>query len=347
MSSVFRDDIEHIVTSTEVSWNEMKNAVVFVTGATGLIGTALVHALSTASERHGMNLQVIAHGRNVAKGEVLSREHGVEFICGDICKPLPISLITDRVDYIFHCAAITKSSDMVARPVDVIATAIDGTRNILELAREMRSRSVVYLSSMEVYGQSSLTEVTELDLGSLDLSNPRSGYPESKRLCESLCAGYRQQYGIPVKIARLAQTFGAGSPKDDTRIFAQFANSVIMGTDIVLHTEGKSRGNYCYTADVVRALLLLLLKGEDGQTYNVANPSASVTIREMAEIVANVVSGGKTSVIVNIPQDIDRLGYAPDSVYRLNVSKIKKLGWKPKYGLVDMYRRMLSDWGGK
>jgi nucleoside-diphosphate-sugar epimerase len=199
---------------------------------------------------------------------------------------------------------------------------------------------------MEIYGQTEKTEVTESDLGSLDLSNPRSSYPEGKRFCEMMCVAYAAQYGLPAKIARLAQTFGAGVSKDDARVFAQFARSAIAGKDIELHTEGTSRGNYCYTADAVRGLLNILLKGETGHAYNISNPAASVTIREMADLVADGVCGGRIGVAVRIPGDTGKRGYAPYAGFVLNADKLKSLGWAPKYGLDEMYRRMLADWRG-
>ena len=344
ISKVFQEDITSIVSSNEVRWRDMKNAAVLITGATGLIGSVLVYALSAASNKHRLNLQIIAHGRNAERGGALAEECGIRFICGDIRKPIPSDELPDTIDYIVHCAAVTKSADMVTNPVDVITTAIDGTKNILEQAKEKNCTGLVYLSSMEIYGQTDLTEVRELDLGYLDLSNPRSSYPESKRLCEALCAAYFAQYGVPVKIARLAQTFGAGTPRCDTRVFAQFARSAIAGKNIELHTEGKSRGNYSYTADTIRALLLIMLDGKDGEAYNVANPAASATIREMAELVADGVCNGSIKAVVSVPEDIAQRGYAPDASYSLNIDKLKALGWMPRYGLADIYQRTIADW---
>jgi len=199
---------------------------------------------------------------------------------------------------------------------------------------------------MEVYGitDPSLASVSEKDLGAIDLISPRSCYPQSKRMCESLCVGYAAQYGVPVKIARLCQTFGAGCDQEDPRVFAQFARSAVAGEDIVLHTEGKSRGNYCYLSDAVRALLLILLKGDSGGAYNIANPEAGMTIREMAELVAGTVGKGKMSVVVNVPADIALRGYAPDVPLRLNADKLMKLGWQPTYDLGQMYARMIAYW---
>lgn len=344
MSGIFQEDIDQIAALPQIPWGDMRRAVVLVTGATGLVGRALVFVLSAASRIHGLGLQIITHGGNAAKGAVLPKEPGVQFFSGDLRQRDALTGMPDRVDYIFHCAAVTRSSDMAARPAEVITTAVNSTENVLEMAREKRSRGMVYLSSMEVYGQLEAPEAKESDLGYLDLTKPRSCYPESKRLCEALCAGYWAQYEVPVVAARLAQTFGAGTPRDDPRVFAQFARSAMAGEDIVLHTEGKSRGNYCYTADTVYALLLLLLRGKPGQAYNVANPAASMTVREMAEQVAASTGGGKIRVDVRIPPDVAALGYAPYSGYRMNIDKITGLGWAPRYALDEMYSRMIADW---
>ena len=164
-----------------------------------------------------------------------------------------------------------------------------------------------------------------------------------------MCVAYAAEFGLPTRIARLARTFGAGTPYDesDMRVANQFTRKALAGEDIELHTAGSSMANCCYTADAARGLFTVMLKGKDGEAYNIANPAASTTIRKMAEIVANEVCGGRIKVVVNVPEDIKKRGYAPDVGYTMNVDKLKNLGWSPKYGLVDMYRRMLADWQNK
>ncbi|MDR3166062.1 MAG: NAD(P)-dependent oxidoreductase [Synergistaceae bacterium] len=337
------EDLAQIASDELIPWRELKDSSVLVTGATGIIGSLLVMALSEASERHGLGVRILALGRDFQKVKNMLEKSCVSFFSHDIRDPLKID---NYVDYIFHCASITRSRDMVSDPSSVIKTSLDGTKNILELAREKQVKSMVYLSSMEVYGNTdpSLEFVTEDIQGFIDLKNPRSCYPMGKRMCECMCNCWHAQYGVPVKTARLAQTFGAGTPMTDSRVFAQFARSAINGKDIVLHTDGGSRGNYCYTVDIVRALLVILLKGMDCEAYNIANPESSMTIREMAELVAGRICEGRISVVIEKPSDIQNRGYAPHTTAKLSAEKLGKLGWKPRYGLEDMYRGMMGDW---
>jgi UDP-glucuronate decarboxylase len=251
-----------------------------------------------------------------------------------------------RADFVFHTAGVTSSARMVARPEEVLATAVDGTRNVLDLALALGAVGVVHVSSMEVYGGDLHGVVREGDLGILDRGDPRSSYPEGKRRAEALSAAYATDYGLATTNARLGLTFGAGVPNDpaNTRVPLQFARSVLAGRDIELHTDGAGVTNVCYLADAVRALLLLATKGEAGEAYNVANAEASMTIRQMAEVVAREVAGGTISVVLKPPEDLESRGYAPPSSYRLATDKIRALGWAPRYGMAEMYERMIASW---
>lgn len=340
ISQLVKENINGIINDENINWDKLNDSTILITGATGLIGSFLYSTLSTANNKKNLNIKIISLGRNKEKLNQLDGEYSfcVDLRDSDCCKNLP-----DKVDYIFHCAAVTKSSEMISDPVGVITSSVYGTENMLKYAVRCNCKEFVYLSSMEIYGRTDLSEVKESDLGYIDLSNVRSCYPESKRICENLCISYMKQYHVPVKIARLAQTFGAGTPIDDTRVFAQFARSAMEHKDIILHTDGSSRGNYCYLAETVLGLFYILLKGQKGEIYNIANTEASCTIREMAEIVAKEISG-KINVIIEDDDKLKSAMYASKTAYRLNSDKLKALGWESHIGIKEMYERMIQDW---
>jgi UDP-glucuronate decarboxylase len=336
--SALSEDLEYIA-NYKLPYHEMKGKTVLVTGATGLIGVSLVRSLLTIG-----GIKVLAFVRNEKKaknifGQIKSND--LKIIVGDVTDQISIS---EKIEYIFHCASITTSKTMIEKPVETILTSVEGTKNILNLAIEKKCESVVYISSMEMYGSFDYLDhdVRESDLGYVDPLKIRSNYPESKRLCENMCIAYLSEYGVPAKIARLAQTFGAGILPGENRVFAQFAKSVIEGKDIVLHSKGQSEGNYCYLSDCMTGLLTILLEGKSGEAYNVSNPDTHMRIVDMANMVAKEIAGNRIKLVFDIPED-NRYGYAADTKMKLNSDKLQALGWKPKVGLKEAYRRMIKD----
>ncbi|WP_418817292.1 NAD-dependent epimerase/dehydratase family protein [Pseudoruminococcus massiliensis] len=341
---ILQEDLDYIANSFP-DINKLKNSTILVTGATGLVGSYAVKALAAINRIHNADMKILALVRNPEKAKtVFSKllERGdISLVIGDVLQKIQTEY---KIDYIIHCASVTNSKEMVTKPVETICVAVDGTRNILELAKENDVKSVVYISSMEVYGSpdASLPYVSENDYGYVDILNVRSCYPEGKRMCECLCTSYAHEYNLPIKIARLAQTFGAGVSKNETRVFAQFARSLINEEDIVLHTKGESTGNYCYTRDCILGILYILIRGENGAAYNITNENTNMTIAEMAQMVAE--KSGKISVVFDIPKDALQFGYAPSVKMKLSSEKLRSLGWKSDIDLSEMYERMIKSW---
>lgn len=341
---ILQEDLESIAKSG-LPFEEMYGKTVLVTGATGLVGSQTMKALLTMNDICGADIHIIGIVRNRDKAERIFREmetDNLEYVTQDITEKIAVS---GNVDYIIHAASPTSSKFFVDCPVETILAAVNGTNRILELAKEKEVRGMVYLSSMEAFGitDSRLECVREENLGYIDILNVRSSYSEGKRICECLCASYAKEYGVNVKIARLAQTFGAGILPEENRVFAQFARSAMKGEDIVLHTEGKSVGNYCYTRDVIKGILLLLIRGKKGEAYTVANGNSSMAIRDMAKLVAEKIADKPIKVVFDIPADAHVYGYAPDVKMKLNSDKLQALGWKPEVSLEDSYRRMIKS----
>ena len=309
---------------------DLRDATVLITGGTGLVGFNLLQEL--ARVKASLNIRIFALVRNTEKAQRVFAPFldQVELVCGDVREELTLS---DSIDFIIHGASITSSKMFVENPVETIMTSFMGIRNMLELGRKKNVRSMVFLSSMEVYGMSKDDALlTEADVGYLNPLSIRSSYPESKRMSESLCVAYAKEYGVPVKIARLAQTFGPGMQPEDKRAIVQFLQSALSQKDIEIKASGESARMYLYTFDAVSGLVTLLLHGENAAAYNVANKDTYCSVRTLAESIVKVV-GGNSRVLVNTGTEEERRIYPPDSFLRLDTSGVESLGWKPYYDL--------------
>lgn len=303
-----------------------------ITGASGYIGSTLAKHLTRFDK-------VIALVRDMEKARSML-PGGVKIIQADLANKSDMNKLEVDCDYLIHCASVTRSLEMVTHPVEVIESIVNTTQNILELARKCNVSSMVYLSSMEVYGNIDCSDghrVHEDELGNIDILNIRNCYPMGKRMAETICRSYWEEYNVPVKTARLAQTFGKGVLSTDNRVFVQFAKAVKEGRDIVLHTSGDSMGNYCGIHDTVTGILMILHCGRDGEAYNVVNEENSMTIKEMAELVAKKLGEGRNRVVYQIPEN-NIYGYGAYTGLLLSGEKLSSLGWIPEESLEDMYR---------
>lgn len=312
---------------------KFRGKTIFISGATGLIGSMLVRSFHAANEKYELGINIIGQIRSYEKAKHLFLDF---FMSEDI------SFVKDysgKCDYIFHTASPTASKFFIDHPVETIVDSVTGTRNALELARN-NNAVMVYLSSMEQYGVPKEDDIymTEEKVGVINHLCTRSSYSEGKRLCECLCIAYSSEYGVNVKIARLAQTFGAGVCENDKRMSIQFAKAVINNEDIVLHTKGKSYSNFVYLTDAIIGLLVIAENGENQQAYNICNDTETRTVYEIAQLVCENVANKLINVRV---EEIANMGYAPDVKMFLKSSKLKMLGWTPKVGMSEGYLRLV------
>ena len=333
------------ISLAQCSWldlNMLRDRTILVTGATGLVGVNLLRSLVSVKESR--NLKILALVRNPQKARRIFADISdqVELVVGDV---MQLPRISQKIDYVIHGASITSSRAFVEQPVETILTSVQGLCNILELCREKQVSSMVYLSSMEAYGTVEQDDLlTEDNVGYLNPLKLRSSYPESKRMCENLFVAYAKEYGVPVKIARLAQTFGPGMQLDDKRAVVQFVQSALAHENISIKASGQSARMYLYTFDAATALVTILLKGDNGVAYNVANKDSYSSIQELAEKICQIFSP-QSRVCVNTGSEEERAIYPPDTYLRLDTTALEALGWSPMVSLEDSLRFLAAGMG--
>ena len=262
---ILQQDIEKLAKS-DIPWEFFRNSSFLITGATGMIGSQIVKALLCRNRLYGTNIKIFALARSHEKAETvfagLSDREQLQILYGDVNRPIDFG---EHVDFIIHAASLSSSKDFAFRPVETIKTTMHGTENMLEFAMRCSARCVLFLSTLEIYGvpQTSGSAITEKDLGFIDNLLPRSSYSEGKRMAECMCMSYATEYDVPVRIARLCQTFGAGVDYNDGRVYAHFARSVLEGKDIVLYTKGETARDYCYTTDAIASMLFIIARGKN------------------------------------------------------------------------------------
>lgn len=339
-NQILLEDVQHFAEHFEL-WEPLRDKTFLITGTTGLIGSVMVKCLLQLNLHRQLGIKIIAIVRNLDKAwKVFEDEFGqIDF------RQLELSEITkgqinSTVDYVIHLASPTASKFFVEYPVETLRTAIEGTTAVLEYAKEVGVKGVVYASSLETYGSNHTDEWLSEDFqGYVNPTEVRSSYNIGKRACECLCHSYAKEYNINVTIARMTQTFGAGVDYNDGRVFAQFARKAIEGQNIELHTTGQTCRMYCYTTDAVGAILYLLLKGKNGEAYNIANKESYISIHDMAYLVRDEFNPNID--VVFIPQG--NQGYAPETKLKMDTTKLESLGWKPYYGLKTMFERLINQ----
>lgn len=338
---IYRDEIIRMAQELQL-WNKLEGHTVLITGATGMIGKCLTETIIQHNSYSSAPIKVIAMSRNErsAKDRLGDLWDDVNFIyksC-DINAGIPEC---GQVDYIIHAASNTHPLQYSQDSVGTIATNIIGTKNLLDYAVTHGTKCFCFVSSVEVYGENrgDVEKFDEKYLGYIDCNTFRAGYPEGKRVGETLCNAYKQTYGLDFVIPRLSRVYGPTMLPSDTKALSQFIRKAACGEDIVLKSEGTQKYSYAFVTDAVYGLLYVLQNGEMGQAYNIANEESDVMLKELAQMLADV-AGRK--VVFELPDEVERRGYSTATKAMLDVTKLKETGWVARVGLPDGLRCTVS-----
>ena len=333
-NNYYSEDINNVC-KLSLPWDELRGKSIMLSGATGLIGSFFVDVISEKNITDGLNCTVYALVRNEGKAKArfskFADDTHLVFIPYDVKYPL-VTDTPEKIDYILHLASNTHPMLYATDPIGTITTNIIGLQNLLEFAAAHRCERFIFASSKEVTRKNRRNaELFDEDYcGYINCNTLRAGYPESKRCGEALCQAYKSQKGLDVCVARLTRSYGPTMIMSDTKAVSQFIKKGVAGEDIVLKSEGTQYYSYTYTADAASGLLWILLAGESGEAYNIADISGDITLKDLASIIAEM--NGK-KVVFELPDAVEAAGYSRATKARLDGSKIRALGWKPMYNI--------------
>lgn len=313
---------------------------ILITGATGLIGSTLVRTLMPYSDQY--NFSIYALGRDAKRAERLFSEYAYSdrlcFIQQDIVEPLKSDI---QFHYIIHLASGASPNIMVSNPVDIMKANLWGTDNLLSYGINHDMQRFLYVSSGEIYGEGNGDVFSETSSGYVNSMLPRSCYPSSKRAAETLCSSYAAQYGADIVVARPCHIYGESFTENDNRAYAQFIRNVVNGEDIVLKSDGMQYRSWLYVDDCVSALLYILLKGVCGEAYNVADENSNLSIRELAETIAEL---GNRRIVFTNPSDSEFRGGSKITKAVFDTKKLKSLGWVPQYTYYRALEKIIKQY---
>lgn len=349
MNQIIFDDMKEVFSRSDFS-KQLFGKRVLVTGAYGMLASYFVFYLIFLNETQNQeSIEIYAVGRSYEKmnsrfGEYIDRPyfHSIENDLSTLDLDLP------EVDYIIHAASPASSEFYATNPIGVVTPNVIGTWGLLELAKRINCKSMLFVSSGEVYGKTDLDSIKEDEFGPSNPLDIRYCYGESKRMGECLCKCYNHQWNVPVKMVRLGHTYGPTMNIDhDKRVYAEFTGNIVRNENILIKSSGKSMRAFCYSADALDGFLRILLCGKNGESYNLSNASALISISDLAEILVRLfpdknlcVEYGSRNKDEAYIESAQAKHAVPDS------TKLQELGWECRYDVAEGFRRSVLSFIG-
>jgi UDP-glucuronate decarboxylase len=342
---IIKEDLQYII-DQPLDWNKLEGKTIIVTGANGFLPAYMVETLLFLNDcKFSRPTKVIGLVRDIEKARIRfgikSQREDFELFQADVNEPFDYEL---PIHYIIHAASQASPKYFGIDPVGTLLPNTIGTNNLLRLAMKNPIESFLFFSSGEVYGilDSNKIPTKEGDYGFVDPTNVRSCYGESKRMGETMCVSYFYQYNVPIKIIRPFHTYGPGMLLNDGRVFADFVSDIVNEKNIIMKSEGNAIRPFCYISDAIIGFFCVLLNGENGEAYNVGNPHEEISIKKLADTLVSLFPEKKLKVIEVKRSD----NYLKSPINRNcpDITKLQKLGWKPKIGIKQGFKKTIQSY---
>lgn len=295
MTDVIWEDIVTIAQEMQGELMDFQGRTWVVSGGAGFLGAYFLDLINYCNENlwpTPCKVLVLENFRSGLPQRVkhLEKSRYIRVVQADITQPFAVK---GEVDYIVHAASIASPSFYRRYPLETIEANVLGLRNMLELARQKRPKSVLSFSSSEVYGDPPPQHIpTPEDYnGNVSCTGPRACYDESKRLGETLAVNYYHQWDVPVKIVRPFNVYGPGLRLEDRRVLPDFFRGALEDGEISILSDGSPTRSFCYVRDAIIGFLKALLSDYNGEAFNIGNDSEEISMLALARAVAKVVGG--------------------------------------------------------
>ena len=294
---------------------------ILITGGAGFLGSHLCAALLEQGHEV-LCADNFFTGRRANVRQLLSNPR-FEVMRHDVTFPLYV-----EVDEIYNLACPASPFHYQHDPVQTTKTSVHGAINMLGLAKRLNSK-ILQASTSEVYGDPTVHPQTEEYWGNVNPIGFRSCYDEGKRCAETLFFDYYRQHNLPIKVARIFNTYGPNMHPDDGRVVSNFIMQALAGAPITIYGDGSQTRSFCFVSDLVDGLIRLMESGPDVTgPINLGNP-VELSIRQLAETVIRMTGSTSELVFKPLPQD-DPIQRQP------NITRARDLlGWTPKVQLEE------------
>jgi len=347
-NSVILEDARRICSELIDVLKPLSGSTLLVTGGSGFVCSYLLDVLAVLNDEfldrpcRVVSIDNLRTGLPERTAHLESRRD-FHFVNHDLSHPFAID---ESVDRIIHGAGIASPTFYRRFPLETIDVNVTGTRSMLDLAREKAARSILYISTSEIYGDPDAAHIptSEDYRGSVSCTGPRACYDESKRLAETLCATYFRLHATPVKVVRPFNVYGPGQRLDDKRVIPDLMSCALERRPIVLLSDGKATRSFCYISDFIRGLLYVLMSDADGEPFNVGSDEREISMRDLAVLMDEI--AGPPSIGVEFRASADR-DYTVDNPQRRapDLTKLRSwFPWQPKVSLAEGLQRTLGSY---
>ncbi|OGW87406.1 MAG: hypothetical protein A3C35_03600 [Omnitrophica bacterium RIFCSPHIGHO2_02_FULL_46_11] len=344
-SNIITEDIRSLAQSLGDVADKFYGKAFLVTGAGGFLGKYMVLLLHYLNEHRDLRLHqpirtICLDNFITGYEQQMIDDNDFEFIRHNVIKPYK----TDKpIDYIIHAAGIASPVYYTKFPIETMDVGTIGTRNMLDLAKEKKVKSFIFMSSSEVYGDPDPVHVptSEEYFGNVSITGPRACYDESKRFGETMCGIYWKVYGLPVKMVRPFNVYGPGIRPDDYRVLPNFIEHALRKEALPIHGNGINTRSFCYINDEIEGIFRVLFSEADGEAFNIGNPTPEISVKELAQFVAELIPHKVDIVHIEPPHAV----YASSDPKRRcpDITKLTTVtGFNPRYDLKTGLKRTIQ-----